>query len=111
MQSNFIIASKFPYDNEPLGAAFCVISEIEDLGNLLEVRADAELLRTDLFAFRAAYTVGCLASAFGEGGVRLLRVARIRVDIVETGEQIGNGDLLRTALLAVTAGGAGDHIF
>ena len=71
---------------------------------------DAELLGTDLFALAATDTVGGFTSLLGERGIRLFRLARARMYVVEAGEEIGNGDLLRTSLLAVTAGGAGDHI-
>ena len=70
------------------------------------------MLGTDLFAFAAFETVG--RSAAGHGMDDAVVIVRVPVVIellgVHNGEQVGDGDVLRTAVGAVAAGGAGDEV-
>ena len=79
------------------------------LRHILEQPADGQVLGTDLFAFAAFETVGRFAAGRGmDDAVVIVRVPVV-VELlgVHDGEQGGDGDVLRTAVGAVAAGGAG----
>ena len=79
------------------------------LGNIFQKRTDGQMLGTDSFALAAADAVGGLSAALGADIV--IVVVRIPVMVqsfgIQAGKKIRNGNMFRTAVGTVAAGGTG----
>ena len=78
---------------------------------ILQQLADGQMLRADVLAFAALDAVGRLAPVHGVDVIVVTGVpVAVELPGVHRGEQVGNGDVLRAAVRAVAAGGAGDEM-
>ena len=80
--------------------------------NVLQKTADGQVLGTDLLAPAALDAVGRPAAGGDVDDVIIVVRVPAVVDLlrVHGGEEVGDGDVLRTAVRAVAADGAGDEI-